>query len=217
MRKWRIVLADDHVVLRDGLTALINTQSDMEVVGHASDGMQVMHEVANCQPDVVVLDVSMPVMNGVQATAQLQQLVPPPQIVALTRHSEAAYVRQLLRAGARGYVLKQSAAEQLIAAIRAVAAGNTYLDSALTDRAVNHFVNTHTRTAETAGVDLSDREADVVKLTAHGYSNKEIATQLGISVKTVDTYKARAMEKLGLHSRSAIVRYALQRGWLDEM
>ena len=217
MRKWRIVLADDHVVLRDGLAALINMQGDMEVVGHANDGLQVMQEVANRQPDVVVLDVSMPVMNGVQATAQMQQLVPPPQIVALTRHSEAAYVRQLLQAGARGYVLKQSAAEQLIAAIRAVANGNTYLDTSLTDRAINHFVNTHTRAVDATSAELSDREADVAKLTAYGYSNKEIATQLGISVKTVDTYKARAMEKLGLHSRSAIVRYALQRGWLDEM
>lgn len=216
MRKWRILLADDHVVLRDGLTALIDAQSDMEVVGSASDGISAVQQTVQHQPDIVVMDVSLPLVNGVQATIQLQAAAPASRVVALTRHSESAYVRQLLQAGARGYVLKQSASAELITAIRVVAGGGTYLDTVLTDRAVNFFVSTHTRSPNNTETELSERETDVVRLTAHGFSNKEIATQLGISVKTVDTYKARAMEKLELHSRAALVRYALQRGWLDQ-
>lgn len=216
MDKLRILLADDHVVLRDGLTALINAQMDMEVVGYAGDGRAVVQQTRSCRPDVVVMDLSMPGMSGVQATEYLKQEFPEVRVIVLTWHSEPAYVRQLLKVGARGYVLKQAAAEELISAIRTVAAGGTHLDSTLTGRAVNQFVRTHTHSSESAEPDLSERESEVVRLTALGYSNKEIALQLGISVKTVDTYKARAMEKLGLHSRAAIVRYALQRGWLDE-
>lgn len=216
MRKIHILIADDHVVLRDGLTALINAEPDMQVVGYAGDGRAVLQQALDCQPDVVIMDLSMPGMSGVQATEQIKNLCPDVRVIILTWHSEPAYVRQLLQVGARGYVLKQAAAEELIGAIRAVAAGGTYLDATLTSRAVNKYVRTHTPSSESLEPDLSEREADVVRLIALGYSNKEIALQLGISVKTVDTYKARAMEKLGLHSRAAIVRYALQRGWLDQ-
>lgn len=216
MRKLRIFLADDHVVLRDGLTVLINTQPDMEVVGEAADGRGLLQQAPQCRPDVVVMDVSMPNMGGAQTTAQVRQMWPEIQVVALTRHSEPGYVRQLLQAGAHGYVLKQAGAEELIEAIRTVAAGGTYLDSSLTSRAVQEFVRTQSESSAPRELDLSEREADVVRFLAQGYSNKEIATQLGISAKTVDTYKARAMEKLGLHSRAGLVRYALQRGWLDQ-
>ena len=215
MRKLRIFIADDHVVLREGLTLLIDAQADMEVVGHAADGRALVQQTQDCQADVVIMDVSMP-GGGAQATAQLHKACPNIQVVALTRHSEPGYVRQLLQAGARGYVLKGAHAEELIQAIRAVAAGGTYLDSTLTDRAVHTFVRTQTENNPVPETDLSDREAELVRLIAYGYTNKEIAAQMGISVKTADTYKARAMEKLGLHSRAALVRYALQRGWLDE-
>jgi DNA-binding NarL/FixJ family response regulator len=215
MRKLRIFIADDHVVLREGLALLIDAQPDMEVVGQAADGRAVVQETQDCQADVVIMDVSMP-GGGAQATAQLRKACPNIQVVALTRHSEPGYVRQLLQAGARGYVLKGAGAEELLGAIRAVAAGGNYLDSTLTDRAVHAFVLTQTENNPVPETDLSEREADVVRLTAYGYTNKEIATQLGISVKTADTYKARAMEKLGLHSRAALVRYALQRGWLNQ-
>lgn len=217
MRKWRIMLADDHVVLREGLAALINNQSDMQVVGAVNDGAEVVQETQATEPDVVVIDVSMPTVSGVQAANALQQLAKPPYIIALTRHGEPAYVRQLLQAGAHGYVLKQSAATELLNAIRAVVAGGMYLDPALTDQVVTSYVQTHARAAEITDTDLSERETDVVRLTAFGYSNKEIAKQLGISVKTVETYKARAMEKLGLHSRAGLVRYAMQQGWLDQV
>jgi DNA-binding NarL/FixJ family response regulator len=213
MHKLRVFLADDHVVLRDGLSMLINAQSDMEVVGYAGDGRGLVQQIQDSQADVVVMDVSMP-GGGAQATAQVRQACPEIQVVALTRHSEAGYVRQLMQAGARGYILKQAAASALIDAIRAVANGGTYLDSTLTGRAVQGFVRTQRSAAQDA--DLSAREAEVVRLLAYGYSNKEIATQLGVSIKTIDTYKVRAMEKLGLRSRVALVRYALQCGWLDQ-
>lgn len=215
MSKLRVMLVDDHAVLRDGLTALINAQSDMLVVGQADDGRAALQRANECQPDVVVLDVAMPGMSGAQATALLREARPDIAVVALTRHSEQGYVRQLLEAGARGYVLKQAAADELLAAIRAVALGDTYLDTTLTHRAVNTFVQQQRGVEGGEQPALSEREADVVRLIAQGYSNKEIAVQLGLSVKTVDTYKLRAMEKLGLHGRVALVRYALQQGWLD--
>jgi DNA-binding NarL/FixJ family response regulator len=216
MRTLRIFIADDHVLLREGLTMLIDAQPDMEVVGHAEDARALVRQIQDCQADIAIVDVSMP-GGGAQATAQLRQMCPNVQVVALTRHSESGYVRQLLQAGARAYVLKGAGAAELIEAIRTVATGGTYLDSTLTGRAVQAFVRTQTESGAMPETDLSEREAEVVRLTAYGYTNKEVAAQLGISAKTADTYKARAMEKLGLHSRAALVRYALQRGWLDEM
>jgi two-component system, NarL family, response regulator NreC len=216
MPKLRIFLADDHVVLREGLIMLINAQHDMEVIGQAGDGRVALQQTVDCRPDIVVIDISMPLLNGLQLTEQLKHTCPETQVVVLTRHTEPGYIRQMLQVGARGYVLKQADAAELIAAIRSVAAGGTYLDSSLADRVVDKFVRTQTQSGTTQDSDLSERETAVVRLTAQGYSNKEIATQLGISVKTVDTYKARAMEKLGLRSRASLVRYALQRGWLDQ-
>ncbi|HNP69804.1 MAG TPA: response regulator transcription factor [Kouleothrix sp.] len=215
LHKLRIFLADDHAVLREGLAALIGEQMDMEVIGQASDGRIAIDQIRDCRPDVAVIDVSMPGLSGAQLTAQLLETCPEIQVVALTRHSEPGYVRQMLQAGARGYMLKQTSAAELLSAIRAVAEGRTHLDTAIAGRVVQSFVRTQAAN-EGAEADLSAREADVVRLTAFGYSNKEIATRLGISVKTVDTYKNRAMEKLGLHSRAALVRYAMQRGWFDE-
>jgi DNA-binding NarL/FixJ family response regulator len=216
VRKLRVLLADDHVVLREGLALLIDAQPDMEVAGQAGDGRAVLQQALDCQPDIVVMDVSMPGLNGAQATAQLRQSSPNIQVVALTRHAEPGYVRHMLQAGAHGYVLKQAAGEELLGAIRTVASGGTYLDASLAGRVVHNYVQAGGHASTQPESELSEREADVVRLTAQGYSNKEIATQLGVSVKTVDTYKMRAMEKLGLHGRASLVRYALQRGWLDQ-
>jgi DNA-binding NarL/FixJ family response regulator len=213
--KLRIFLADDHAIIRDGLALLIGTQSDMEVVGQAGDGRATIEQAIKTQPDVVVMDVSMPGMNGALVTTQLCQVCPGIRVVALTRHGEAGYVRQMLQAGAQGYVLKQAAGTELLDAIRTVASGKTYLDTTLANLVVHHFMRAQAQGGEPQEPDLSDREVEVVQLTAQGYTNKEIATQLGLSVKTVDTYKMRAMEKLGLHSRAALVRYALQSGWLE--
>jgi two-component system, NarL family, response regulator NreC len=191
----RIFIADDHVVLREGLTLLINAQPDMEVVGYANDGRALVQEIQERQAEIVIMDVSMP-GGGAQAAAQLRQALPNVHVVALTRHSEPGYVRQLLQAGAHAYVLKRAGAEELLSAIRVVAGGGTYLDSTLTARVADAFVRAQT-------------DASV-------HADKEIAAQLGVSIKTTETYKARAMEKLGLYSRAALVRYALQRGWLDQ-
>lgn len=217
MPKIRIFLADDHTMLREGLVALINTQSDMEVIGEADSAGMLFQSVQTCQPDIVVMDISMPGVSGILATSQLQERCPEIKVIALTRHSEPGYVRQMLQAGARGYVLKQAAADELLIAIRSVANGQTFLDSTLSNRVVDGFFANQGQPSPSNDLALSDREAEVVRLTAYGYSNKEIALQLGISVKTVDTYKVRAMEKLGLHSRVGLVQYALQKGWLEQI
>jgi DNA-binding NarL/FixJ family response regulator len=215
MVKLRVYLADDHAVVRAGLSALINAQPDLEVSGESSDGRTACEQAQESQPDVVVMDVSMPEMNGAQATARLKQACPHVKVLALTVHEDKGYLRLLLEAGASGYVLKRAAAEELIHAIRTVAAGGVYLDPALAGKVVGSFVRNPAGTGVSEDDDLSEREAEVVRLIAAGHSNKEIAKRLSLSVKTVETYKARSMEKLGLDSRADLVRYALQRGWLQ--
>ena len=216
MPKLRVFLADDHAVVREGLKALVNAQAGMEVSGEAGDGRTACQQVQKLQPDVVVMDVSMPEMSGAQATEELKRTCPHVKVLALTVHEDKGYLRQLLEAGASGYVLKRAAAEELIHAIRTVAAGGVYLDPALAGKVVSGFVQTSAGQAAAGGAELSEREVEVVSLIAAGHSNKEIALRLDLSVKTVETYKARSLEKLGLHSRADLVRYALQRGWLRD-
>ncbi len=215
MTPLRIFLADDHAVVREGLKALINAQSDMAVVGEAADGLAACEQAPPLRPDVVVMDVSMPKLTGSQATARLRQECPTLRVLALTVHEDKGYIRQLLTAGAAGYVLKRAAPEELIHAIRAVAAGGVYLDPSMAGKVVGGYVRKPTDLGVTSG-ELSDRESDVARQTAAGHSNKEIAARLELSVKTVETYRARAMEKLGLSSRADLVRYAVQQGWLQD-
>ncbi len=214
MAELRIFLADDHAVVREGLKALVNAQNGMAVVGEAVDGFQTCLQVPLLKPDVVVMDVSMPLLTGSQATARLKVECPQVRVLALTVHEDKGYIRQLLAAGASGYVLKRAAAEVLIQAIRSVAAGGVYLDPSMAAKVVGGFVRKAVAT-EPLHVDLSERETDVAHRTAAGYSNKEIAARLELSIKTVETYRARAMEKLGLSSRADLVRYAVQQGWLQ--
>jgi DNA-binding NarL/FixJ family response regulator len=215
MTSLRIFLADDHAVVREGLKSLIDAQPDMEVTGEAEDGNAACERVPELRPDVVIMDVSMPGMSGALATERLRQTCPQVKVLALTVHEDKGYLRQLLEAGAAGYVLKRAAAEELIRAIRTVAGGGVYLDPAMAATVVGGFVRKPAGKGMPQGADLSDRETEVVRLVAAGHSNKEIAGQLGLSVKTVETYKARSLEKLGLSSRSDLVSYAVQRGWLD--
>jgi DNA-binding NarL/FixJ family response regulator len=215
--KLRVFLADDHAVVREGLKALINAQPGMEVTGEAGDGRTACLEIQKLQPDVVVMDVSMPEMSGAQATEQLRRECPQVKVLALTVHEDKAYLRQLLEAGASGYVLKRAAAEELIHAIRTVADGGVYLDPTLAGKVVSGFVQQPAGQSAAGIAELSEREVEVVSLIAAGHSNKEIALRLVLSVKTVETYKARSLEKLGLHSRADLVRHALQRGWLRDV
>lgn len=217
MADLRVFLADDHAVVREGLKALINAQPGMTVVGEAADGLAACERAAALRPDVVVMDVSMPKLTGSMATERLRQECPEVRVLALTVHEDKGYIRQLLAAGAAGYVLKRGAAEELIHAIRVVAAGGVYLDPAVAAQVVGGFVRRPAgESGPKGGADLSEREAVVARLTAAGHSNKEIAVQLDLSVKTVETYRARAMEKLGLQTRAELVRYAVQQGWLRE-
>ena len=212
----RILLADDHVTVRHGLKLLIDSQDDMQVVSEVSDGAAAITGALELHPDVIVMDISMPGMNGLDATKKLKQQQPGAAIITLTRHSDDAYLQELLRAGVLGYVLKQSAPAELLQAIRAAAAGEPYLDSTLAKRVTSGFMAKEGR-ASTAGAVLSDREAEVLRRIAAGYSNKEIAARLDLSVKTVEAHKANAMRKLGLGGRIDIVKYAVLQGWLDKV
>lgn len=210
----RILLADDHVTVRHGLKLLIESQPDMKVIAEASDGKAAMQQATALKPDVIVMDISMPGMNGLVATRALKQEQPRMIIVTLTRHGDDAYLQELLRAGVSGYVLKQSAPTELLQAIRAAAAGGQYIDSTLTGRMTARLIGRADKAAKPA-VELSERESAVLRLIASGYSNKEIAAQLSLSVKTVEAHKANAMRKLGLRGRIDIVKYAILQGWLE--
>jgi DNA-binding NarL/FixJ family response regulator len=213
-KKLRLLLVDDHAVVREGVRALLSADPRFEIVGEAAEAQSALQAASQLHPDVVVMDVSMPGMNGVQATRQLKAQQPDARVVALTVHEEGGYLRSLLDAGASGYVLKRSAASELIRALQVVGDGGTYLDSAMTGQLVGRLVR-NTPHAGPAPV-LSERETEVVRLVARGYSNKEIAARLEVSVKTVETYRYRAVEKLGLRSRADLVRYAIERGWLEQ-
>jgi DNA-binding NarL/FixJ family response regulator len=216
LSKLRIFLADDHALIREGLKSLIEAEADMSVVGETDNGRAAWREAKALRPDVVVMDISMPELNGAKATELLKRDCPETKVLALTVHNDQGYLHQLLKAGASGYVLKRAAPHELIRAIRAVAAGETYLDPTIVNDVVGSYVRKQSAREGQPQAELSEREAEVLRLIALGYSNKEIATRLDISVRTVETYKARLMEKLNFHSRTEIVRYALLQGWLDE-
>lgn len=216
MNTLRIFLADDHVVLREGLRSLVNAQADMNVVGEADNGRAALLKARELQPDVVVMDVSMPDLNGIQVTERLKRDCQKITVLVLTAHDDSGYLRQLLEVGASGYVLKRAAAEELIKAIRVVAAGGVYLDPSLAGKVVGGYLGKRRLGGKPQGNDLSEREAEVLRLVAWGYTNKEVAGYLRISVKTVETHKANLMQKLDLKSRVEMVRYALRQGWLRE-
>lgn len=211
-RPIRLMLTEDHPVVRHGLKALIAEEADLVVVAETASAGEAVEKAAELQPDIVIMDISLEGPSGLQATSRIREQCPGTRVLALTVHEQRSYLRQMFSAGAAGYVLKRSAPEELIKAVRTVAAGETYVDRAFarTDANGNTSGPPPGRDAE-----LSDREREVVRLISAGYTNKEIATRLAISVKTVETYKARSMDKLGFRSRADIVRYALLQGWLQ--
>ena len=214
MSKLRIMLADDHETVREGLKMIVNAQDDMEVVGFAADGREAVARAQELLPDVIVMDISMPTLNGLKATAKLTEVCPQVKVLTLSRHADDGYIRELLAAGACAYVLKQSAPSELIHAIRAVAAGGKYIDPKLAAKVMDNYSERGAR-GEAKG-NLTDRESEVLRLIALGYSNKEIAARLSLSVKTVEVHKANAMRRLNITSRIDLVRYAIFQGWLQD-
>lgn len=214
--KLRILLADDHETVREGLRLILNAQPDMQVVATAGDGREAVDETARVAPDVVIMDISMPGLNGLAATAQLTEHAPGTKVITLTRHADSSYLQQLLRAGAAGYVLKQSRPAELLHAIRAVAAGGKYLDASMAGPVLGSYAKTVAAAGAEPAAPLSPRETEVLRLIAWGNTNKEIAARLDLSVKTVEAHKANGMRKLGMRGRIDIVRYALLQGWLHE-
>ena len=214
MTPLRIVLADDHEVVRTGLRALVESAPGMTVVGEARNGLEAVQLAGELEPDVLVMDVTMPLLDGAAATERITRDHPDVRVLALTMHEDRGHLARMLQAGAAGYVLKRAVADELVRAIGTVAAGGRYVDPIL----AGSVLRTATRPARSrpsAGADqLSEREEEVLRRIAWGETNKEIAQGLGISTKTVETYKARIGEKLGLRTRTEMVRYALQRGWL---
>ena len=214
MSKLRVMLADDHETVREGLKMIVNAQEDMEVVGFAADGREAVTKAQELLPDVLVMDISMPKLNGLKATQKINEVCPQVKVLTLSRHADDGYIRELLGAGACAYVLKQSAPSELIHAIRAVAAGGKYIDPKLAAKVMDNYSDRGTR-GEAKG-NLTDRESEVLRLIALGYSNKEIAARLSLSVKTVEVHKANAMRKLNITSRIDLVRYAIFQGWLQD-
>lgn len=216
--KIRILLVDDHAVLRAGLTALLNAEADMTVVGEAGDGVVAIAVAQAMQPDVILLDINMPKLNGLDALTGLRTAAPQSRVLVLTMHDDQTYLRQVLALGGAGYLLKQAADNELLTAIRTVYYGGTFLHPAHAQAllAPNTQDTTTTTPTDAGFTSLSERELQVLKLLALGHSNKEMAEMLYLSVKTVETYKARIMEKLALTTRAALVRFALKHGLLEQ-
>ncbi len=205
-----VLLADDHAVVRDGLRLLLEANQDIKVVGEASTGLDLLHQMPLLHPDVIVMDIAMPELNGVEATYEIRDLYPSVQIVILSMHSTTEHIFRALQAGALGYVLKESTGKEVVDAVRAVYAGRRFLSHRLVETVVDDY--THQRRAESPLATLSVRERQVLQLVVEGKSNAEIADMLSLSPKTVETYRSRLMKKLGLKDVPSLVKFAIQHG-----
>jgi len=211
MKRIRILLADDHAVVRQGFKMILEAQPDMEIVGEAGNGREAVELAGQLRPDVVVMDVAMPELNGIEAARRLVDANPHAKILALSMHKDSVYVREILRAGARGYLLKDSVAADLVAAVRSVAGGQSWLSPAVSNAVLDDY-----RRHVTNPIDLlTSREREVLQMLAEGKTNKEIAGVLNLSVYTVDAHRGRIMEKLNLHSINELVRFAVRNGLID--
>lgn len=207
----RILLADDHAMVRQGFRLILNAQADMEIVGEAGNGREALEMAEKLHPDVIVMDVAMPELNGIEATRKITAVLPRTRILALSMHKDSVYVREILRAGARGYLLKDSIDSDLLTAVRAVAKGDGYLSPAVSDAVLSDY-----RKHVTAPLDLlTSREREVLQMIAAGKTNKDIANELKLSVYTIDAHRGRIMEKLNLHSTGELVRFAVRNGLID--
>ena len=214
--KIRVFLADDHAVLRTGLKLFINSQPDMVCIGEAGDGVSTLAQAHQLHPDLLLLDLSMPGLGGLDALPEIRHSMPDTRVLVLTMHTEEDYLHQALSQGAAGYVLKQAVDQELLSAIRATMRGEVYIHPAMTHALLNQMISPIHQPDKSLEAALSEREREVLQWVARGYTNQEIAEKLILSVKTVETYRARATSKLGLKSRAALVRYAQQQGWLNK-
>ena len=212
MSSIKILLADDHKITREGLRSLLEKQQDMEVVAEAKDGRSAVNLAEELLPDVVIMDVSMPDLNGVQATRQIVGRLPNVKIVGLSMHSDSLFVTEMLKSGASGYLLKDCAFEELTQAIRAVVAGNTYLSPSISGVVVNDYLHRLAKVDLTASDVLTDREIEVLQLIAEGNSTKQTALKLHISVKTVETHRRQIMNKLDIYTIAELTKYAIRKG-----
>ncbi len=215
MEKIRILLVDDHTLLRDCLRALLESEPDMCVVGEAEDGRACLRLVTELCPDIVLMDIVMPLLNGLEATRQVRQLCPQAKILVLSMHDDEEYIRQALAAGAMGYLLKDSTASDLLDAIRLVQKGQSVLSPAITRLVIENYLRWGDIQNEADPGGLSPREREVLQLVAEGYSNKQIAGLLNLSIKTVQSHRLNLMAKLDLHDRADLIKYAIQRKIID--
>ena len=211
MKRIRVLLADDHTILRNGIIALLGNEEDIEVVAEAEDGRTAVSLACEFNPDVAVIDIAMPLLNGLEATRQIKKLCPQVKILILSMHDNEEYIRQVLEAGAMGYILKDAAARELIQAIRQVNNGESVLSPAITRLVIEDYLRWGgMRPTENEDI-LSSREREVLQLIAEGYTNKQIAGILTISIKTVQAHRLNLMQKLDLHDRGELIKYAIQK------
>jgi len=210
----KVLLADDHVIVRESTRELIQRESGMMVVGEASDGVEAVEMSMKVHPDVVVMDIAMPRLNGIEATKQIKQLLPTTAILILTAYESEQYILAILEAGAAGFLLKNVKGTQLLEAIRAVYAGESVLQPSTTRRVIDQLINKATKTEEVSAVNpLTEREIEVLKMAARGVSNKDIADQLYLSNRTIQTHLSNIFKKLSVGSRTEAILYGLKRGW----
>ncbi|HEY1948118.1 MAG TPA: response regulator transcription factor [Bryobacteraceae bacterium] len=207
----KILLADDHTIVRQGLKLILSAHADMQVLAEAANGREAVDLAAKLHPDIVLMDVAMPEVNGIEATRQMVAANTRIRILVLSMHKESVYVREILRAGARGYILKDAIDTELLTAIRSVARGDGYISPAVSGALLNDFRGNAANPIDL----LSPREREVLQLIAEGKTNKEIATRLNLSVYTVDSHRGKVMEKLNLHSTGELVRFAMKQGLVD--
>lgn len=212
MARIRVLLADDHAILREGLRALLSLADDIEIVGEACDGREAIELTAKLRPDIVVMDVAMPGLGGLEATLEIRKAQPDVRILVLTQYEDREYIQRFLKAGVAGYLLKKSAGAELAASIRAAARGGLVLDPEVARLALAEPGQPSGDAGASPYDTLTDREKQVLKLVAEGHSNKEVAELLGISVKTAMTHREHVMTKLNLHSRTALIKFALREG-----
>lgn len=212
-----VLLAEDHEIVREGLRALLQTETDLEVVGEAANGRQAVELVTKLHPDVVVMDIAMPLLNGLEATRQILKIAPATRVLILSAHSDEAYVDQLIGMGAAGYLIKQTAAHILPKAIRAVAAGSIFFSPSIAKRFAHHHEKTPGRngTPKPKVTGLTPREMEVLQLITEGKANKETAAELGIAIKTVEKHRQHLKDKLGIHDTAGLTRYAMEAGIIE--